>query len=48
VKQTKLEMSLVNSTDADRNTIEDYLIDLERVLDNNSSMITTLREVRIH
>lgn len=40
----KHEMTLVNGTDADRNTIEDYLTELENVLENNSLMITSLRE----
>ena len=39
-------MTLVNYTDADRNTIDDYLDDLEKVLESNKSMISTLREVR--
>jgi len=40
----KHEMTLVNYTDADRNTIDDYLDDLEKVLESNKSMISTLRE----
>ena len=39
-------MALVNCTDADRSSIEDYLVELEQVLQNNQSMITKLREVR--
>lgn len=37
-------MTLVNCTDADRNTIDDYLVDLEQILENNTSMISTLRK----
>ena len=39
-------MSLVNFTDVDRESIDDYLAELEKTLDNNQSMIASLREVR--
>jgi hypothetical protein len=38
-------MTLVNTTDADRDKIEDYLVDLETVHDEQLSMLSNLREV---
>eukprot|EP00978_Attheya_sp_CCMP212_P018911 scaffold52289_cov51-Attheya_sp.AAC.6 len=40
----KHEMTLVNTTDADRDKIEDYLVDLETVHDEQLSMLSNLRE----
>jgi len=37
-------MSLVNCTDADRETIDDYLVELEKVQEEKLSMISTLRQ----
>lgn len=44
LSSVKHEMSLVNFTDVDRESIDDYLAELEKTLDNNQSMIASLRE----
>mmetsp|Transcript_29015 Transcript_29015/g.38534 ORF Transcript_29015/g.38534 Transcript_29015/m.38534 type:complete len:168 (-) Transcript_29015:154-657(-) len=44
LNMVKQEMSLVNCTDADRETIDDYLVELEKVQEEKLSMISTLRQ----
>ena len=39
-------MTLVNCTDADRETIEEYMVELDKAQNKNLSMLSTLREVR--
>ena len=44
LNMVKREMILVNEADADRGTIEEYLIELEECQNKQLSMISTLRE----
>jgi len=43
----KQEMTLVNNTDADRELVDDYLVELEHIQEKQLSMISTLRDALV-